>query len=326
MLSAGGASGPTRLILAGSAIAIALNSLTMLLMLLFEQETVGFSRGATARWCRATSTRSRRLAPRHRARRCSAAWCWAAGSTSSPSATTPPRCSACTCGAPGCIGTVLAVLLSTAAVTLAGPVGFVGLCAPVIVRLARALSCPALHRHRLLMPLSGRRRRRHRARLRHPAARPCLGAQAGVDVPDRRGHHRCSARSCWSGWPAVTATPARPGAPPTGHLATVRSRALRRGRHRRRGRPGSGGRRSSGMLAGDTWLLTGDVVNWLHGPHRPGDHVRARPAVPARARRAARRGRAGGRRHHGAGGVPQPAGRARDPRRHRRCRASARSR
>ena len=40
-LSAGGRSGPTRLILAGSATALALSSLTTLLMLLFQQETIG---------------------------------------------------------------------------------------------------------------------------------------------------------------------------------------------------------------------------------------------------------------------------------------------
>src|SRR5690606_3416559 len=41
VLAAGGRSGPTRLILAGSASALALSSLTTVLLLLFEQQTIG---------------------------------------------------------------------------------------------------------------------------------------------------------------------------------------------------------------------------------------------------------------------------------------------
>ena len=41
MLAAGGSTGPARLILAGSAVALALSALTMLLLLLYEQNTVG---------------------------------------------------------------------------------------------------------------------------------------------------------------------------------------------------------------------------------------------------------------------------------------------
>ncbi|GAA1746091.1 iron ABC transporter permease [Aeromicrobium alkaliterrae] len=49
---------------------------------------------------------------------------------------------------------VLAVLLSAASVTLAGPIGFIGLVAPALVRLA-ASRVEGLHRHRALVPLSG---------------------------------------------------------------------------------------------------------------------------------------------------------------------------
>ena len=48
---------------------------------------------------------------------------------------------------------VLAVLLAAAAVAVAGPIGFVGLCAPAIVRLAASRS-PNLLRHRWLVVLS----------------------------------------------------------------------------------------------------------------------------------------------------------------------------
>ena len=48
---------------------------------------------------------------------------------------------------------LVAVLLSAAAVTLAGPIGFVGLSAPVIVRLV-GRRVPVLLRHRWLLPAS----------------------------------------------------------------------------------------------------------------------------------------------------------------------------
>lgn len=48
---------------------------------------------------------------------------------------------------------VLAVLLAASAVTVAGPIGFVGLCAPVIVRLL-AGQVRGLARHRVLIPVS----------------------------------------------------------------------------------------------------------------------------------------------------------------------------
>jgi ABC-type Fe3+-siderophore transport system permease subunit len=49
------------------------------------------------------------------------------------------------------VGIVLAVLLSAAAVTVAGPIGFVGLAAPAIVRLIAA-RVPGMQRHVLLIP------------------------------------------------------------------------------------------------------------------------------------------------------------------------------
>lgn len=49
---------------------------------------------------------------------------------------------------------VLAVLLSAVSVTLAGPIGFIGLVAPALVRLGTA-RVQGLHRHRALVPLSG---------------------------------------------------------------------------------------------------------------------------------------------------------------------------
>ncbi|WP_262851522.1 iron ABC transporter permease [Mumia quercus] len=49
---------------------------------------------------------------------------------------------------------VIAVVLSAAAVTMTGPIGFVGLAAPALVRLAAPV-VPGLHRHRVLILVSG---------------------------------------------------------------------------------------------------------------------------------------------------------------------------
>ena len=54
---------PTRLILAGSATAIALNSLTMLLLLLFEQATIGLFAWGNGSLVQSDLTRCRQLAP-----------------------------------------------------------------------------------------------------------------------------------------------------------------------------------------------------------------------------------------------------------------------
>lgn len=51
------------------------------------------------------------------------------------------------------VAVVLAVVLSAVSVTVAGPIGFVGLCAPAIVRLIGA-RVPALLRHRVFIPAS----------------------------------------------------------------------------------------------------------------------------------------------------------------------------
>lgn len=52
------------------------------------------------------------------------------------------------------LGILLAVMLTATAVTLAGPIGFVGLCAPVIARLLARI-VPGLGRHAVLFPSAG---------------------------------------------------------------------------------------------------------------------------------------------------------------------------
>jgi ABC-type Fe3+-siderophore transport system permease subunit len=152
LVSRGGAGGPARLILAGSAIALALNALTSVLLMLFQQNTVGL-------------------------------FAWGSGSTVQSG--THQVTTAAPVVAAGVLGTLLlarrldvlglgddaarvlgvdvrrtrllavllAVLLAAIAVTVTGPIGFVGLCAPVIARLL-ARRAPGLGRHVALLPLA----------------------------------------------------------------------------------------------------------------------------------------------------------------------------
>jgi iron complex transport system permease protein len=153
LVARGGAAGPTRLVLAGSAVALALNALTSVLLMLAAQNTVGL-------------------------------FAWGAGTTVQSGARQV------TLAAPlvlaGVLGTLLlarrldvlglgddparvlgvdvrrtrvlavgvAVLLAATAVTVAGPIGFVGLSAPVIARLV-ARRVPGLGGHALLLPFTG---------------------------------------------------------------------------------------------------------------------------------------------------------------------------
>jgi ABC-type Fe3+-siderophore transport system permease subunit len=179
-LSAGSGSGTVRLVLAGSAIALALSALTTVLILLFTEETTGM-------------------------------YAWSAGSLAQTSLDGVSRFGPVVAAGVACllllapkldvlslgedaasvlglrvrstqlVGVLLAVLLSAASVTVAGPIGFVGLAAPALVRLL-ATRVPGLQRHRMLLPASA---------LMGVVVvlgadvllRAAFGGQAGVDVP-----------------------------------------------------------------------------------------------------------------------------------------------
>jgi ferric hydroxamate transport system permease protein len=152
VLARGGADGPTRLVLAGSAIMLALHALTMVLLVLFEQETTGL-------------------------------YAWGSGSiVQSGTRTVALATPVVVVGVLGAlvlarrldllglgddaasvlgvdvrrtrvVSVLVAVLLAAIAVTVAGPVGFVGLAAPVLARLV-ARRVPGLGRHVLLLPFA----------------------------------------------------------------------------------------------------------------------------------------------------------------------------
>ncbi len=249
-LSSGGREGPTRLILAGSASALALAAVTTLLLLLYEQATIGLFAWGNGSLVQTDLVAVRQMAP-------------VVGAGVVLTVALGRRLDLLALGddTASTLGvnvrwtrlqiTLLAVLLSAAAVTLVGPVGFVGLCAPVIVRLM------GVHKHRALLPMSaivgvgivlGS----------DIILRAVLGGQGGVDIPtgvvttlfgsivlialarrqrdSRPGRQHAPVRSRGT-FLAVTIV-----------LVSVLCGAL-----------------VLGMLAGDTWLLTGDVMNWLQG-------------------------------------------------------------
>jgi ferric hydroxamate transport system permease protein len=259
-LSAGGTAGPTRLILAGSAVAMALAGLTTLLMLLYSEETIG-----TFAWGSGTLVQTDLVAVKQMAPVVAIGIFGAMMLASKLDILALGDDTASVLGVPVRRTRVwiilVTVLLSAAAVTIAGPVGFVGLVAPVLVRLVAPL-VPGLMRHRVLLPLSGL------AGILVVIAsdvvlRAILGGQAGVEIPTgimtmlvgaivlvrlaRRFHDSGPSR--------------QPAGGAGGGLRTLRTfwivtvsliallvAAL-----------------VFAMLAGDAFLRTGDIVNWLNG-------------------------------------------------------------
>ncbi|HEX5540776.1 MAG TPA: iron ABC transporter permease [Micromonospora sp.] len=157
--------------------------------------------------------------------------------------------------------TVLAVLLSAAAVTLVGPVGFVGLCAPVIVRLV-----PGLHRHHVLLPAAGIAGMLI-ILVSDVLLRAVMGGQAGVDIP--AGVVTTIFGAVILIWLARQHRDAgTTRLPPASRSAPLRSRAF----HLTLVTGCAAAVAAAillGIFAGDTWVLAGDVTNWLQGRTGP---------------------------------------------------------
>jgi len=257
-LASGGVSGPTRLILAGSATALALAAATTVLLLLFEQDTVGLLAWGSGSLVQADLGAVTQMAP---VVALAAAALFGIGHRLDILALGDDTASVL--GVPvrrtRVQVTVLAVLLSAAAVTVAGPIGFVGLCAPVIVRLLGARS-KVLARHRVLLPMSGI------AGIVIVLAadvlvRALLGAQAGVDLPI--GIVTSVAGAAVLVWLARGRRDSGPTRqPPVARVSSARSArafwftvAV--------ATAAVCAAAVAGTLLGDTLLLTGDVANWL---------------------------------------------------------------
>ncbi|GMA26244.1 hypothetical protein GCM10025864_40030 [Luteimicrobium album] len=149
----GGAGGPTRLILAGSAVALALDALTTVLLMLFQEKTTGLFAWGSGTTVQSGTHQVALAAP-------------IVGIGVAATLVLAHRLDVLGLGDDTAtvlgvdvrrtrvVSIVLAVLLSAAAVTVTGPMGFVGLGAPVVARLV-ARRVPGLGRHLLLLPFAG---------------------------------------------------------------------------------------------------------------------------------------------------------------------------
>ncbi|WP_299052099.1 iron ABC transporter permease [uncultured Nocardioides sp.] len=263
VMSGAGGSSTTRLVLAGSAVSLALFALTSTLLILFEEETTGlFAWGSgtlSQRGLDAVVAVAPLLVPAVvvallLTRRLDLL---AAGDDAARSLGVPVV-------ATRVLGVVLAVLLASVAVTLAGPVGFVGLCAPALVRLVAA-RVPAVARHLVQLPLAGM-----------VGALIVLGADAVLRAaigPEASLRIPTGVTTTLLG--AVVLVLLARRAPDAGPTRTP---------------PGAGGRVATrrrtmlalalvwvlaagavlaGVLSGYTMLLTGDVANYLAGEAVP---------------------------------------------------------
>lgn len=263
VLSAGGDAGPTRMVLAGSATAMALSSVTMLLLLMFEQETLGLFAWGNGSLTQTSLDAVSQLAPVVAvavlavlllSHRLDVLTLGDDAATTLGLAVRRTRLSA----------VVLAVMLSAVAVTLAGPIGFVGLAAPVLVRLLARRS-PSLATHLVQVPAAGL------AGVAlvlgaDVALRLLLGADDAIMVPT--GVVTTFVGAVLLVWLArkgrdsgPTRTPPAAGAGP---------RSARRAR-------GTfavltvllGGALVLGLLLGDTLMLLGDLAAWTRGTTGP---------------------------------------------------------
>ncbi|MCD7101692.1 iron ABC transporter permease [Pseudoclavibacter sp. 13-3] len=258
---AGSASGAatTRLILAGSAIAMALDAATGMLLILFKENTTGLFAWGSGSLAQLNLDAAMRAMPmivvvlvaalllsRHLD-------VLRLGDDTAASLGVSVR-------GTRSVAVVCAVLLAAVAVTLAGPIAFVGLGAPVVARLVSS-RMPALRRHALLLPASGLL-----GALLLLAAdallRALMGAQAAASIP--------------TGVPTALL-----GAVVIVVLA-MRLRDAGASRPQQRARFGvRSSRRFAvvvcgslvllvmavvvGLLAGSLWLRLGDIVLWVQG-------------------------------------------------------------
>ena len=265
VLALGGAGGTstTRLVLAGSAVALALQSGTSALLILFAEETTSLfawgsgslsQLGLDAFWQAAPLVGGATLCGLLLAHRLDLL---ALGDDTASVLGVPVRSTRI-------IGTVLAALLTAAAVTLAGPIGFVGLFAPVLARMLARVN-PAILRHGVLLPAAGLVGALSVV-LADAVVRALIGADEAISVPT--GVTTTIVGSLFIVVLARRIRDAGPTRQPPGAGVALRSR-----RHFLvvlvLGVAAVAGTLVVGLLAGHTWLRTGDIGVWLGGEAPP---------------------------------------------------------
>ncbi|MBU5424230.1 iron ABC transporter permease [Cellulomonas hominis] len=259
-LSGGAGASPVRLVLAGSAITLGLSSVTQALLVLFPWETQGlFAWGAGSLGQNGMGT-VRTVAPivvlafaglLLVARRLDLLQLGDDAARSLGVDVVRTRL----------VAVLLAVLLATCAVTVTGPIGFVGLCAPLLVRLLATWVRP-LTRHRLLIPAAAVAGTAL-VLTADVALRAVFGPISGVTVPTGVVTSLIGAVAL-----IVLARRARAALEPD-TLVTLRA-----GSPLSRRAPALllgaalvllAGVLVAGVLLGDSTVLLGDVQNWLAG-------------------------------------------------------------
>ncbi len=262
-LAGGAGASTTRLILGGSAVAFALQAATSTLLILFREETTGLFSWGSGSLSQLGLTTFQQMAPIVvvatvtgvlLSRRLDLL-----GLGDDTAAVLGVRVRSTRA-----IGTVLAVLLTAAAVTLAGPIGFVGLCAPVITRLLGRL-VPGLLKHAITLPAAGLVGALLVV-LADVLVRGLLGAEDAIAIPTGVATTLAGA--------VVLILLARRGRDSGPTRQPAGSRAALRGR-----RHfvvvlvllivATIGVATLGVLAGSTWLRTGDVLLWARGGGEP---------------------------------------------------------
>ena len=258
-LAGGAGSSTTRLILAGTALALAFQAATSTLLILFDEETKGLLAWGSGSLSQLGLTAFLQAAPvvvvvtvlaLVLARRLDIL---SLGDDTASSLGVPIRSTRT-------IGILLAVTLTAVAVTLAGPMGFVGLCAPVLARLLTRV-VPSLNRHLLLIPASGLLGALV-VILSDALLRALIGAEAAILIPTG------VATTLLGAIVLVLMARRLRDAGPTREPPRVRFGVRSRLRFRitiALVALGVVGVLLLGLLAGHTWLLTGDIALWLQG-------------------------------------------------------------
>ncbi|UUE20975.1 iron ABC transporter permease [Microbacterium sp. J1-1] len=262
-LAGGAGSSTTRLILAGTALALAFQACTSTLLILFDEETKGLLAWGSGSLSQLGLTAFLQAAPvvvvvtgaaLLLARRLDIL---ALGDDTASSLGVPIRSTRA-------IGILLAVTLTAVSVTLAGPMGFVGLCAPVLARLLSRV-VPSLNRHLLLIPAAGLLGSIV-VILSDALLRAIIGAEAAILIPTG------VATTLLGAIVLVLMARRLRDAGPTRQPPRVRFGVRSRLRFRIALAVvvlGVVGVLLLGLLAGHTWLLTGDIALWLQGEAPP---------------------------------------------------------
>ncbi|MFD7869540.1 iron ABC transporter permease [Microbacterium sp. NPDC059771] len=262
-LAGGAGSSTTRLILAGTALALAFQAGTSTLLILFDEETTGLLAWGSGSLSQLGLTAFLQAAPvvvvatvlaLVLARRLDIL---ALGDDTASSLGVPIRSTRA-------IGILLAVTLTAVSVTLAGPMGFVGLCAPVLARLLSRV-VPSLNRHLLLIPAAGLLGAIV-VILADALLRALIGAEAAILIPTG------VATTLLGAIVLVLMARRLRDAGPTREPPRVRFGVRSRVRFRVTlvvVALGVAGVLLLGLLAGHTWLLTGDIALWLQGQAAP---------------------------------------------------------